>query len=73
MSEKASPAEIRQLRQLMRGDSYTIDRAERLLKGYNPHELPVDILDVWTQGDLYTMDRAERVQAVWRDRRHREY
>lgn len=73
MSEKASSAEIRQIRQLMRGSTYDKEMAERLLKGYYPHELPADILEVWTYGSTYEKELAESVQAVWRDRRHREY
>jgi len=71
MREKASPAEIRRIRQLMRGSPGDKDRAERQLKQYDPWELPADILDVWTQGSPGDKDRAGRVQSAWRKRRRR--
>jgi hypothetical protein len=53
----------------MAGGHHDQSQAEKLLKEYDPHSLPANILDVWLHGELEEQYRAGRVQTAWRGHR----
>ncbi len=65
----ASDDDIEHLRELMAGGHHDQLQAEKLLREYDPHSLPTNILDVWLHGELEEQYRAGRVQTAWRGRR----
>jgi hypothetical protein len=71
MSKRPSLDEIRRLRHLMVGDWRDKAEAAKLLKEYNPEELPIDIMEVWEDSDDAGMRYlALQVEAAWFSRRH---
>jgi hypothetical protein len=65
----ASESDIEHLRQLMAAGHHDQEQAEKLLRQYDPHSLPDNILDVWLHGELEEQYRADRVRTAWRGHR----
>ncbi len=71
MTKTASLDEIRRLRHFMVGDWQDKAQAAKLLKEYDPDQLPIDILEVWGESDNAGMRYlALQVEAAWFSRRH---
>ncbi len=71
MNKRPCLDEIDSIRHLIVGDWQNKAEVAKLLKEYDPDELPLDILEVWEESD----DAGERylalqVQAAWFSRRH---
>lgn len=71
MNKRSTLDEIDSIRHLMVGDLQDKAEAAKLLKEYDPDQLPVDILEMWEESD----DAGERylalqVEAAWFSRRH---
>jgi len=74
MTKAASLDEIERIRHLMVGDWRDKAEAAKLLKEYNPEELPIDILEMWEESDDAGMRYlALQVEAAWFSRRHSSF
>ena len=66
MSRKMSDAEIKGLRNLMKGNGHDKLIAERTLIEHGPEDLPEDILDVWVNSKhVRSKERGNRVLRAW--------
>ena len=71
MNKRPALDEINSIRHLMVGDWQDKAQAARLLKEYDPDQLPIDILEVWEGADdVGTRYLALQVEAGWFSRRH---
>ncbi len=71
MSKRHALDEIDSIRHLMVGDWRDKAEAAKLLKEYDPDQLPIDIMEVWEESDDTGIHYlALQVEAAWFSRRH---
>jgi len=71
MNKRPSLDEIDSIRHLMVGDWQDKAEVAKLLKEYDPDDLPFNILEVWEESDDAGMRYlALQVEAAWFSRRH---